>query len=135
MAKYPFKKSIVASLHDARQEWWQDEGGVHLACPDIALLSPLKIVFEGKLFRENSQAAAKKALVEGVFESAFYRGLPTLLSGRDEKADCYDYACLLAYDASEKRELSNAWANVSNEVRDSCWEAMSTRVMVLQRKG
>ncbi len=135
--RYPFKKSVIASLEDARQEWWREQhGGVYVACPDIALRSPCehRIVFEGKLIRGSTEVAARKALAEGVFESAFYRGLPTLLRGRDGEADSYEFACLLAYDASEGAELWNAWKKVSDDVRESTSKELFTRVMIIRAK-
>ena len=47
-------------------------------------------------------------LVEGVYECAFYRGLPTLLGAEDDGYTSYDYACLAAFDASPKQTLVQA---------------------------
>ena len=62
--RYPFKKSVIASLEDARQEWWREHGGVYVACPDTALRSACehRIVFEGKLFRGSTEVDAGIAL-------------------------------------------------------------------------
>jgi hypothetical protein len=134
--KYPFKKSIVESLNSATHDWWCGEGGTYNSYPDIALRSPCKfrVVIEGKLFRGKTEAAARKALVDGIFETSFYRGLPRLLRDKDADADSYEYGCFLAYDASPEGALWKAWQDINEEVRTSIWNTLFTHVLVLRRK-
>jgi hypothetical protein len=134
--KYPFQKSIVHALEDAQVEWWEPSGGTRNACPDIALRHPClyRVVIEGKLFRGKGVAAARRALVEGIFETSFYRGLPTLLRGKDDAADSYEYGCFLAYDASPDGQMWNAWNEINEQVRASIWNTLSTHVMVFRKK-
>jgi hypothetical protein len=77
---------------------------------------------------------ARSALVDGIFETSFYRGLPTLLRGKHEAAACYDFGCFLAYDASPEGHLWNGWSSVNQVVRHSIWDALFTYVIVLRRK-
>lgn len=97
-------------------------------------MSPHRIVFEGKLFREGGVEKAKGEIVHGVFECAFYRGLPTLLNGRnDEVASCYDYACLVAFDSSKHQHLVAAWNCLDEEVKKAFWRELRVYVMVLPK--
>jgi hypothetical protein len=50
---YPYKKTLVAALKNAREDWWGTGKVLSESCPDLALRLPsgLNIVFEGKLFR------------------------------------------------------------------------------------
>src|ERR1700683_4421474 len=59
--RYPYKKSIVATLRTAKTDWWATPPRLSHSCPDLALRSPCehRIVFEGKLFRNGSIAMAK----------------------------------------------------------------------------
>src|SRR6201982_332171 len=134
--KYPFQKSIVKALSDPQVEWWQPTGGTRNACPDIALRHPCpyRVVIEGKLFRGKGVAAARRALVEGIFETSFYRGLPTLLRGKDETANSYEYGCFLAYDASPDGQMWKAWNEINEQVRASIWNTLFTHVMVFRKK-
>jgi hypothetical protein len=131
--KYPFKKGIAAALKGARKEWWEEGHGLHDACPDFALRAPNKhrIVFEGKLFRKDKEDAAKTALVNGVYECSFYRGLPTLYGAEGKNASSYDYACLLVYESSVDQSLLKTWDRADEAVKHQCWEALHVYVMVL----
>jgi len=53
------------------KEWWEKGRGLYPSCPDFALLSPHRIVFEGKLFREGGDEKAKSEIVHGVYECVF----------------------------------------------------------------
>jgi hypothetical protein len=124
---YPFKKSIGATLKTARKEWWETGRGLHNACPDFALRAPHKIIFESKLFRTGGRDAARTALVNGVYECCFYRGLPAF-------AKNYDSACLLILDASpEPSVVKTAWAGANEHVKKHIWDDLLVHVMVLCR--
>jgi hypothetical protein len=76
--------------------------------------------------------AAETALVEGIYQSFFYRGLPTLPSTPKHAAWDYLFACLLAYDASPDASLITAWRNLPAVVKEGCWEGANIYVMVLR---
>src|SRR5260370_25067842 len=67
---YPFKKSIAATLKDARKACWEDGKVLFNSCPDLALRSPCEhsVVFEGMLFRSDSLEVAKSAIVTAIFD-------------------------------------------------------------------
>jgi hypothetical protein len=121
---YPFKKSIGAALKGARKEWWEPRRGLHNACPDFALRAPHKIIFETKLFRKGGKDAARTALVNGVYECCFYRGLPAF-------ASAYDFACLLVLDASREHSVHKAWEDANKDVKRHIWEDLRVYVIVL----
>jgi hypothetical protein len=96
---------------------------------------PHKIVFEGKLFRARGIPAAEKALVTGIYEVFFYRGLPPIEESEKHPAWDYDYGCLLAYDATPEGTLKDAWESLSSAVKDACWDGASVYVMILRGKA
>jgi len=128
---YPFTKGLSKALRNAKVKWWEDGKGLHPSCPDIAILNPYKIVFEGKLFRHGGLARAKTEIVHDVYECAFYRGLPTLFHGGHDLSSNYDYACLLAFDATQDQALICAWKLVDKDVKDSIWKDLGVHVMIL----
>ena len=101
------------------------------SCPDWAIQSPYKIVFEGKLFRAGSLAVAKRELVNGIYECAYYRGHPAVPATKKRSAWDYDYACLVAYDASEKCTMKQAWDSIHRDIKDGCWNSENIFVMVI----
>jgi hypothetical protein len=130
--RYPFKKGIAQALRAAKHDWWEEKKGLYASCPDFALRSPHKIVFEGKLFREGgSPEGAKSCLVHGIYECTFYRGLPTLFVSDFAGACGYDFGCLFVYDASEKSVVSEALRHVNQAVRNSWWTELKVFVMVV----
>lgn len=108
---------------------------VSQSCPDLALRSPCphKIVFEGKYFREGGLKAARSSLVRDIYQCFFYLGLPRVAADSKHAAWDYDYASLLAFDASPEGALLAAWQKISEHVRDSLWEGANIFVMVLGR--
>jgi len=132
--RYPYKKNIVATLRNARNDWWENKASLSNSCPDLALRSPCehRIVFEGKLFRNGGVEKAKTVLVNGIFEAFFYRGVPTLLRGKEQYSSGYDYACLLAYDASPLGALQKAWREMNKDVALSLWNQLHVYIMILR---
>lgn len=92
---------------------------------------PYKIVFEGKLFRSGSLDVAKRELVHGIYECAYYRGHPVVPATNNHPAWDYDYACLVAYDASETCTLKEAWALIHKDIKKGSWDAENIFVMVI----
>ena len=66
------------------------------------------------------------ALVAGIYEAMFYRGLP---KEDDESLWNYDYGCLVAYDASKSRALHAAWEAVT--CKSDFWMGGNIFVMIL----
>jgi hypothetical protein len=128
---YPFQKGISRAMRSAQKEWWEKGKGLHPSCPDFALLSPHRIVFEGKLFREGGPQKARREIVHGVYECAFYRGLPTLLSGGNLGGLSYDYACLVAFDTTAEQSLVAAWQHLNEDVKRAFWTELRVYVMIL----
>lgn len=131
--RFPFTKQFSA-VGKIVQSWWNGSGeSIQNACPDFALHapSPYTVVGEAKYFRKGGVEAAKTELVRGVFQCFYYRGLPRIPGNKSRPAWDYDYACLLAYDASENGSLVKAWEAVDPKVKVACWEGANIFVMVL----
>jgi hypothetical protein len=131
--KSPFRKVIGSSTSKIVRKWWDGKGenAVAEADPDLSLRAPYKIVFEAKYFRKGGIEAAKTSLVASIYQCFFYRDLPRF-PGTKTRADWdYDYACLLAYDATEEQSLSKAWNKVRKDVKDNCWDGANIYVMIL----
>lgn len=132
LLKSPFKKVLGASTRSTVKKWWDlSKPPVAEACPDISLQSPHKIVFEAKYFRYGEIGAAKTVLVSSIYQCFFYRGLPKWQGNKTRAAWDYDYACLLAYDATEKHSLSRAWDALHKDVKKGCWDGSNIYVMLL----
>lgn len=131
--QHPFRK-LFGVHHMKVLANWQAPSGELLAkncCPDFALRSPspTSVVFEGKYFREGN---ANSALIDGLYECFFYRGLPRRQTSVKERADWnYDYACLLAYDATPDARLKGAWNKLDEEVRNAFWHGAKIFVLLL----
>ena len=127
-----FTKQFGLSPDDVVRLWWSDLASVTTqSFPDWAMRFPYKIVFEGKLFRAGSLDVAKRELVDGIYECAYYRGHPTVLATRDCPGWDYDYACLVAYDASENWTLQQAWGSIHPSIMAGCWDSENIFVMVI----
>jgi addiction module HigA family antidote len=128
---YPFSKKLGMDAATIMQTWKRPTVGLPLnqAYPDLCLSNPFpfKIVFDAKFFEEESLASAEKALVEGVYEAAHYRGLPP---DQTRQGWCYDYGCLLVYDASRGAYLQQAWASVCS--KRLFWDEANVFVMVIR---
>ena len=137
--KHPFTKSIGEDLQSIIGRWWNQDGEpvASQSCPDLALRSPCphKTVFEGKYFREGSRAAAKPSLVRDIYQCFFYLGLPRVSADRRHAAWDYDYASLLAFDASADGVLISAWQEISEKLGASLWDGANIFVMVLGRNA
>jgi hypothetical protein len=82
-------------------------GTLTQACPDFAFRNPFpfKIVFEGKYFEQGSAEKAARDLATNIYQAFFYRSLPYVAAKKSGVAWDYDFACLLAYDASPAQTL------------------------------
>jgi hypothetical protein len=133
--KQPFSKGLGSSLSQMRSRWWSEGGAslVQQACPDLAFgpPCPFTTVFEAKYFKTGGVDAARTVLIKGIHEAFFYRGLPNFDS-RSLYGWQYEYACFLAYDATQSSSLASAWTELSETlVGRSIWEAANIFVMIL----
>lgn len=104
------------------------------ACPDFAICSPFPyhIIFEAKYFKGRSAVTAKRELVADAYQAFFYRALPTDKT-KDKRPDWdYDYACLLAYDASPNGVLKDAWCQIDSQVKRGFWEGANVYIMIVR---
>lgn len=135
---HPFGKALGKSPKDIMSIWKSGgkAGPLNQAYPDLCFSAPLPftIVCDAKFFEKPSVSAAEKALVEGVYEAAFYRGLVGI-PARDESEPAwgYDFGCLLAYDASPGAYLHQAWHSIGS--RHLFWEDANVFVMIVRGQG
>lgn len=137
--RHPFKKIVGASPTDIYRAWADSEKGHGLtqSCPDFSLRDPFphSILFEGKYFpwRSGSLEFAERQLVALIYQAFFYRGLPRLASKPKKHLDWhYEYACLLAFDASPKGTLTTAWSALHPRIQRGFWEGANVYVMILR---
>jgi hypothetical protein len=132
--KYLFTK-VWANPKHVVASWWQPskKGPTSQSCPDWAFRGPCpyRVVFEGKLFRSGETEHARAELVSGIYQCFYYRAHPELRETKTHPPWKYDYACLFAYDSSEKQTLVEAWKSLKNEVKKACWDSANIFVMVL----
>jgi hypothetical protein len=137
--RHPFKKVLGASASDIYRGWADPEKGHALtqSCPDFSVREPFphSILFEGKYFPRGSLDYAQRQLVTDIYQTFFYRGLPRLAATRKHPEWNYDYACLMAYDASPKGTLAAAWTALPLQTRRSLWEGANVYVMILRGSG
>jgi hypothetical protein len=131
---HPFAKGFGKSAAEIIKGWRKSRGTwpLNQAYPDFALQKPfpLRMVFDAKYFEKESAAAAEKALVEGIHEVTFYRGLPATTQSGDRSDWGYDFGCLIAYDASEGGYLADAWKSVSHN--DTFWFGANVHAIVVR---
>jgi hypothetical protein len=138
--KHPFKKLMGASAHAVYRQWMNTSEGFGLtqSAPDFATREPFphRIVFEGKYFWKGPQVTAAQELVRDLYQAFFYRGLPPLpATSRGHPEWGYEFACLVAYDASPNGTLKKAWEALDSRVRKSFWEGANIYVMILGGQG
>jgi hypothetical protein len=137
--RHPFKKVLGARASDVYQGWANPGKGGALtqSWPDFSLRDPFphSILFEGKYFPSGTLEYAQRELVKDIYQAFFYRGLPRLAATKKHPEWNYDYACLMAYDASRTGTLAAAWTALDPHTRLSFWEGANVYVMVLRGSG
>lgn len=133
---HPFEKKIGARATDVYKRWaGRSKGGaLRQACPDFGLARPpfpVSAVFEGKYFASGSREAAERELATNIYQAYFYRSLPDVPATKRRPPWRYDYACLLAYDATRDGTLRSAWNDLDVKVRDNFWSGANVFVMIL----
>jgi hypothetical protein len=135
-ALHPFDKAMAAGATTVYRRWARPEKGPSLrqACPDFALRDPFPapIVFEGKYFARGSGDKAGRELADSIYQATFYRSLPPVPATTRNAAWDYNFACMLAFDASPEGSLKAAWQALDSKVRKSFWEGANVYVMVLR---
>jgi len=118
--KHPFTKGRDDPLE--LFERWACGRLPESTCPDAALGPPYRVIFEAKYFVQDALSTAKRALVEGLYQTVFYRGLPQAeASNPRRKAHWhYEYGCFVAIDTTGK--LLEAWAQIER-VSDEFWRS------------
>jgi hypothetical protein len=133
--RHLFTKMLGVSAKALVDMWWGTGKTKPLAqsCPDWAFRKPCDhtVVFECKLFRKGGMDAAKTELVKSIYQCFYYRGQPKVPASDTHAEWDYDYACLVAYDASDSGSLVKAWKCVDAKVEKECWNASNIFVMVL----
>jgi hypothetical protein len=129
--RHPFSKLINSTSTEIVRKW-RGKSPLTGPCPDLALRSPFKIVFEGKYFEQGSPDKAGRDLVTNIYQAFFYRALPYVEAKANGIAWDYDFACLLAYDASRNATLYNAWHSLLQQTKDAFWNGANVFVMILR---
>lgn len=131
----PFDKTLAPNALQVIEHWRSGKSNaLRQACPDFALRvpSPFKIVFEGKYFEAGSPKKAAAELVKNIYQAFFYRALPRVPGKGTRPPWDYEYACLLACDASPSGFLLEAWDSIPKSVQQGFWEGANVYVMVLR---
>jgi len=128
---HPFTKLMGSNAKEIALKW--KGNALTQACPDFAFRNPFpfKIVFEGKYFEQGSAEKAARDLATNIYQAFFYRSLPYVAPKKSGVAWDYDFACLLAYDASPNQTLLTAWNDLAESVRSGFWEGANVYVMIL----
>lgn len=138
--RHPFNKLLGAKATQIMARWKStSESALTQSCPDFAVHAPFpfKIVFEGKYFEKGGRARAETELVTLAYQAFFYRALPYVPPKKTSAQESappwdYDYACLLAYDASNEGSLKKAWEGLDKNVRCGFWDGANVYMMILR---
>ena len=128
---FPFEKKLGVSAGDIYERWSGRSGGQPFTqpYPDLAIRhESYQIVFEGKYFRSGSLKYAERQLVAAIHEALFYLGVPEI-KARDREWG-YNYACLVAFDASPDATLLTAWNNLKG-TKAKFWECANLHVVLI----
>ena len=130
---YPFDKKWDVPADKVYSRWRGPDANAFVQpCPDFAVKRPFRIVFEGKYFRTGGLESAQKQLVAAIYEALFYLGVPPATAAGREWA--YEYACLVAFDASNEQTLWLAWQLIE-PLHKRFWEDANLYVTVIGRSS
>ena len=132
---HPFTKLVNTIAADIVRKWMTDDlNSLAAACPDFALRPPFpfKVVFSMKYFEQGNVDRARRDLVTSIHEAFFYRALPYVPPKESPPAWDYDFACLVACDASYDGTLSAALNSFAEPVRRGLWDGGNVYVMLLR---
>jgi hypothetical protein len=134
--KHPFKKIMGVKAADVMRQWTSRlNNALTQSSPDICIREPFpfRVLFEGKYFERGGRDKAEKELVTSIYQAFFYLGLPYAAS-REVGSPVWDYefACMLAGDASEEGSLQKAWEDIPPEVKKGFWGGSNIYVMIVR---
>jgi hypothetical protein len=135
--RHPFSKGIAIQPQTIMRRWKGDPNKQTVqSAPDFALREPFlfNIVFEIKYFEKGGAERATTELVTDLYQAFFYRALPYVPPTKQRPSWDYDYACLLACDASPDGSLLNAWESLPPKVKRGFWEGANVYAMILRRE-
>ncbi len=126
--KHPFTKGKDDPLK--LFERWAHGKLPESTCPDAALGPPYRVLFEAKYFAQDALSTAKRALVDGLYQTVFYRGLPQAeaTNPRRKAHWHYEYGCFVAIDTTGK--LLEAWAQIER-VADEFWRSANVYPVIV----
>ena len=70
--------------------------------------------------------------MRNIYQAFFYLALPRLPATMRHAAWDYEFACVLAYDATHDGVLLESWNSLPASVRSACWTGANVYVMVLR---
>jgi hypothetical protein len=133
--RHPFRKIIGTKPTAIMQQWLSGRSNaLTRSAPDLAIRDPFpfKLVFECKYFEGGGVGKGATDLVTSIYQSFFYLGLPYIPSRNGGPSWDYEFACMLAGDASEGESLRKAWEAIPREVRRGFWEGANIFVMIVR---
>jgi hypothetical protein len=134
-ARHPFSKGIADKPRAIMRRWKGDPNKQTIqSAPDLALRNPLpfNIVFEIKYFDSGGSDKAETELVTNLYQAFFYRALPYVSPTKRYPTWDYEYACLLAFDASPGGTLQQSWESLPAKVKLGFWEGANVYAMILR---
>jgi hypothetical protein len=93
---------------------------------------PYRTVFEAKYHTEGNPTSAEAELVRIIYQGFCYLGLPHLPETDGHAAWDYEFACVLAYDATPDGVMLRAWESLRDSVKSACWTGANIYVMILR---
>jgi hypothetical protein len=132
---HPFSKGIAGKPQEIMRRWKGDpKKQTSQSAPDFALRDPFpfNIVFEIKYFEKGGPERAATELVTNLYQAFFYRALPYVPPTKRNPSWDYDYACLLAFDASPDGTLYQTWESLPPKVKRGFWEGANVYAMILR---
>lgn len=132
---HPFSKGIADRPQAIMRRWKGDpKKQTSQSAPDLALRNPFpfNIVFEIKYFGDGGLEKATTELVTDLYQAFFYRALPYVEATESKPSWDYEYACLLAYDASPGGTLHQSWEGLPPKVKHRFWKGANVYAMILR---
>jgi len=133
--RHPFDKTFAPNPQSIIEHWCSGKANaLRQSCPDFALRAPcpFSVVFEGKYFDRGSISKTQAELVKSIYQAFFYRALPKIDGSNERPSWDYEFACLVACDASPNAALLDAWKTIPQGVRDGFWEGANIFIMVVR---
>ncbi len=133
--RHPFSKAIADGPEAITRRWKGEPNKQTIqSAPDLALRNPFpfNIVFELKYFEKGGSKKAATELVTDLYQAFFYRALPYVPATKDKPSWDYNYACLIACDASPDGALCQSWESLPPKVKRGFWQGANVYAMILR---